>query len=64
MGKLRGDSIGDRAAVTKAGRIIAGIWMMVTLVTVSSLTAGLASAFTLSMTNLSNDSFQSPEDLK
>ncbi|WP_353930446.1 transporter substrate-binding domain-containing protein [Okeanomitos corallinicola TIOX110] len=55
---------GDRAPVTKAGRIIAGIWMMVTLVTVSSLTAGLASAFTLSMTNLSNDSFQSPEDLK
>ncbi len=37
---------GDRAPVTKAGQAIAGIWMVVTLVTVSSFTAGLASAFT------------------
>ena len=37
---------GDRAPVTKAGQVIAGIWMVVTLVTVSSLTAGLAAAFT------------------
>ncbi len=37
---------GDRAPVSKAGQLIAGIWMVVTLVTVSSLTAGLASALT------------------
>ncbi|MGK7945495.1 MAG: transporter substrate-binding domain-containing protein [Microcystaceae cyanobacterium] len=37
---------GDRTPVSKAGQLIAGIWMVVTLVTVSSLTAGLASALT------------------
>jgi polar amino acid transport system substrate-binding protein len=37
---------GDRTPVTKTGQLIAGIWMVITLVTVSSLTAGLASALT------------------
>ena len=37
---------GDRTPVTKTGQFIAGVWMVVTLVTVSSLTAGLASALT------------------
>ena len=37
---------GDRTPVTKTGQLIAGIWMIITLVTVSSLTAGLASALT------------------
>jgi polar amino acid transport system substrate-binding protein len=56
---------GDRAPVTKVGRVIAGVWMMVTLVTVSSLTAGLASAFTLAMANnLTSERFQSPQDLR
>ena len=54
---------GDRAPVTRAGRWIAGIWMMVTLVTVSSLTAGLASAFTLSLADIKTERFTRPEDL-
>ncbi|MEC4815795.1 MAG: transporter substrate-binding domain-containing protein [Scytonema sp. PMC 1069.18] len=55
---------GDRAPTTKAGRFITGVWMIVTLITVSSLTAGLASAFTLSLSNLSSERFQNPEDLR
>ncbi|MGK7874571.1 MAG: transporter substrate-binding domain-containing protein [Xenococcaceae cyanobacterium] len=55
---------GDRAPVTKAGRSIAGIWMVVTLVTVSSLTAGLASAFTLSLSELTTERFRSSKDLQ
>lgn len=39
---------GDRAPVTTAGRVIAGVWMLVALITVSSLTAGIATALTLS----------------
>ncbi|MCH9771991.1 MAG: transporter substrate-binding domain-containing protein, partial [Cyanobacteria bacterium] len=37
---------GDRAPLSRSGRIIAGIWMVISLVAVSSITAGLASAFT------------------
>jgi ABC-type amino acid transport substrate-binding protein len=39
---------GDRAPATPAGRFIAGAWMLVSLITVSSLTAGIATALTLS----------------
>lgn len=38
---------GDRAPITLAGRIVAGVWMVVALVTASSLTAGIATALTL-----------------
>ncbi|HSP78253.1 MAG TPA: transporter substrate-binding domain-containing protein, partial [Myxococcaceae bacterium] len=38
---------GDRVPVTLAGRIIAGVWMLVALLTFSSLTAGIATALTL-----------------
>ena len=54
---------GDRFPMTKTGRWIAGIWMVVTLITVSSITAGLASAFTLSLADLKTESFARPEDL-
>ncbi len=54
---------GDRAPVTMTGRWVAGIWMMVTLVTISSLTAGLASAFTLSLARLKTERFTRPETL-
>jgi polar amino acid transport system substrate-binding protein len=40
---------GDRAPITKAGRLVAGIWMTVAMLTASSLTAGLATAFTLAL---------------
>ncbi len=39
---------GDRAPVTVAGRVISGIWMVIALVSASSLTAGIATTLTLS----------------
>lgn len=38
---------GDKAPVTLAGRIVTGIWMVIALLTASSLTAGIATALTL-----------------
>jgi polar amino acid transport system substrate-binding protein len=38
---------GDRVPVTAGGRVLAGLWMLVALVTTTSLTAGFASAFTV-----------------
>ncbi len=55
---------GDRTPITKAGRIIAGVWMVVTMVTVSSLTAGIATTLTLSLSNQIVVEFSSPEDIK
>ena len=43
---------GDCAPVTKAGRLITGIWMLLALLGFSSITAGLASAFTISLSEL------------
>ena len=39
---------GDRAPVTGIGRAVAGVWMVGAMLTASSLTAGLATVFTLS----------------
>jgi len=38
---------GDRAPVSVGGRVVTGFWMLVALVTTTSLTAGVASAFTV-----------------
>lgn len=38
---------GDRAPATGAGRIIAGVWMLITLIGISSLTAAIASLLTV-----------------
>lgn len=38
---------GDKAPVTPAGRLVALIWMFVSVITVSSFTAAIASAFTV-----------------
>lgn len=38
---------GDRVPITAGGRVITGLWMLIALVTTTSLTAGLASAFTI-----------------
>jgi polar amino acid transport system substrate-binding protein len=53
---------GDRAPVTPIGRLLTGVWMVVTLITVSTLTAGLASAFTVS--NLAVPVITSVDDLE
>lgn len=39
---------GDKAPVTLAGRIVVGIWMVIAMITASSLTASIATALTLS----------------
>lgn len=39
---------GDRAPVTPAGRVVASVWMVLAMLTASSLTAFLATALTLS----------------
>jgi polar amino acid transport system substrate-binding protein len=55
---------GDRAPVTALGRSIAGVWMVATLVTVTSITAGLASAFTISLAGMGGERFSSLSDLR
>ena len=55
---------GDRAPLSRSGRTIAGIWMVMSLVAVSSITAGLASAFTLSLAELAPSAIRSKADLR
>ena len=55
---------GDRAPITRLGRFIAGTWMILALVTVSSLTAGLASAITIALSGGSTEQFTSPSSLE
>ncbi|MCT0219770.1 transporter substrate-binding domain-containing protein [Synechococcus sp. CS-1329] len=54
---------GDRAPVTGVGRWISGVWMVVSLIAVSSITAGLASAFTISLARLGGTRLSEPSDL-
>jgi len=39
---------GDKAPITTGGRLLTGVWMVISMLTVSSLTAGIATALTLS----------------
>ncbi len=55
---------GDRRLVTKAGRLIAGVWMLMRMVIASSLTASLATALILWLSHQETEQFISPEDLK
>ncbi len=55
---------GDQTPITKAGRLIASVWMVVTMVTASSLTAGITTAFTLSLSQQPTEEFRRPEDLE
>ncbi len=55
---------GDIAPVTKIGRLIASVWMVITMVAASSLTAVLATAFTLSLSQQPAEKFRRPEDLQ
>ncbi len=55
---------GDRAPLSRSGRAIAGIWMVISLVAVSSITAGLASAFTLSLAQMAPSGIRNKDDLK
>ena len=55
---------GDRSPTTRAGRVIAGIWMLMSLLALSSITAGLASAFTISLSKLQPSAIQDRSDLR
>ncbi len=55
---------GDRAPSTPIGRFIAGVWMVLTLLAVSSITAGLASALTVSLSASPRQQFESAADLR
>ena len=55
---------GDYAPVTNMGRFISTVWMLITMLALSSITAGLASAFTLSLSNQSSPKFSGVQDLR
>ena len=55
---------GDRAPVSKTGRAITAVWMVVSLIAVSSITAGLASAFTLALARNSTAPITNPAQLR
>ncbi|MGK7904675.1 MAG: transporter substrate-binding domain-containing protein [Hormoscilla sp.] len=55
---------GDFAPITRTGRIISGIWMVLTMVTVSSLTAGIATTLTLSLSHQGGEPLGHPSELK
>ncbi|NJK39481.1 MAG: transporter substrate-binding domain-containing protein [Oscillatoriales cyanobacterium RM2_1_1] len=55
---------GDRTPVTPAGRLVAGVWMLITMLMVSSLIAGLTTALTLSISGQTTEKFLKPQDLR
>jgi len=55
---------GDRTPTTPAGRWVASLWMLIALLAVSSLIGGLASAFTLALSDPPADGMTTPEDLR
>jgi polar amino acid transport system substrate-binding protein len=54
---------GDKAPITRIGRGLTAIWMVTSLIAVSSLTASLASAFTLFLSGDTNNSITDPAQL-
>ena len=54
---------GDKAPITRTGRCITGAWMVISLIAVSSLTASLASAFTLFLSGATESGISAPAQL-
>ena len=54
---------GDKAPITRTGRSITGAWMVISLIAVSSLTASLASAFTLFLSGATESGISAPAQL-
>ncbi|MBM3266361.1 MAG: transporter substrate-binding domain-containing protein [Candidatus Sericytochromatia bacterium] len=52
---------GDRAPVSLPGRVIVGVWMLVSMVTASTLTAALATVFTVS--HVTSPAIERPDQL-
>lgn len=55
---------GDRAPATPIGRLVASVWMLISLIAVSSLIGGLASAFTIALSARPTEGLTSPQDLR
>ncbi|MGK7878690.1 MAG: transporter substrate-binding domain-containing protein [Crocosphaera sp.] len=55
---------GDRYPVTNLGRFVAGSWMLISLVAVTTLTAGIATTLALAFSAQTYRNLQSPSDLK
>ena len=55
---------GDNAPVTRLGKGITSAWMVISLMAVSPITAGLASAFTLFLSGASDEAIRSAEGLQ
>ena len=55
---------GDKAPVTRVGKGVTAVWMVMSLIAVSSITAGLASAFTLFLSGATDGGIQSAAALK
>lgn len=54
---------GDKAPITRLGRGVTAAWMVISLVAVSTLTAGLASAFTVLLSGSTRDNIKDPREL-
>ncbi|WP_353616574.1 transporter substrate-binding domain-containing protein [Synechococcus sp. A15-24] len=54
---------GDKAPITRIGRGLTAFWMVTSLIAMSSLTASLASAFTLFLSGDTNNSITDPAQL-
>ena len=55
---------GDRFPVTSLGRLVAGVWMILSLVVVTSLTAGIATTLAIAFSNPPSEQFNNPRDLR
>ncbi|MDJ0509774.1 MAG: transporter substrate-binding domain-containing protein [Crocosphaera sp.] len=55
---------GDKAPVTKMGKIITSLWMLITTVAASSLTAGIATVMTLLLSAEGIDKFTQAENIQ
>jgi ABC-type amino acid transport substrate-binding protein len=51
---------GDKSPVTKTGRMITSVWMLITMVAASSLTAGIASALSIFLSGETTEKFTRP----
>jgi len=55
---------GDKAPITKTGRFVTAVWMLITVVAASTVTAGLTTALTLAVSGQATEKFQDVRGLK
>ncbi|ACB51759.1 extracellular solute-binding protein, family 3 [Crocosphaera subtropica ATCC 51142] len=55
---------GDKTPVTKTGKAITSLWMLITMVAASSLTAGIATVMTLLLSTDATTEFTQPQDIR